>query len=119
MTGPPTEKWVLVDVAHNNTRGSSQRLREKREKIRQATHRPSSESDRVRALEQQLHHPSSDSKEESEKCVQSFVSDASRIKYLIDICGLYIPISTVAREGQFTIGFHDSIVILTIGESSL
>ena len=54
MTGPPTEKWALVDVAHNNTRGSSQRLREKREKIRQATHRPSSESDRVRALEQQL-----------------------------------------------------------------
>ena len=54
MTGPPTEKWALVDVAHNNTRGSSQRLREKREKIRQATHRPSSESDQVRALEQQL-----------------------------------------------------------------
>ena len=54
MTGPPTEKWSLVDVAHNNTRGSSQRLREKREKIRQATHRPSSESDQVRALEQQL-----------------------------------------------------------------
>ena len=54
MTGPPTEKWALVDVAYNNTRGSSQRLREKREKIRQATHRPSSESDRVRALEQQL-----------------------------------------------------------------
>ena len=54
MTGPPTEKWALVDVAHNNTRGSSQRLREKREKIRQATRRPPSESDRVRAQEQQL-----------------------------------------------------------------
>ena len=54
MTGPPTEKWALVDVAHNDTRSSSQRLREKREKIRQVTHRPSSESDRVRALEQQL-----------------------------------------------------------------
>ena len=54
MTGPPTEKWALVDVAHNNTRGSSHRLTEKREKIRQATHRSSSESDRVRALEQQL-----------------------------------------------------------------
>ena len=54
MTGPPTGKWALVDVAHNNTRGSSQRLREKREKIRQATHRPTSESDWVRALEQQL-----------------------------------------------------------------
>ena len=54
MTGPPTEKWALVDVAHNNTRGSSQRLREKREKIKQATHCPSSESDQVRALEQQL-----------------------------------------------------------------
>ena len=74
VAGPPTEKWALVDVTHNNTRGSSQRLREKREKIRQATHRPSS-----------------DSKEESEKCVQSFVSDASGINYLIDICGLYIP----------------------------
>ena len=54
MTGPPTEKWALLDVAHNNTRGYSQRLREKREKIRLATHRPSSESDQVRALEQQL-----------------------------------------------------------------
>ena len=54
MTGPPTEKWALVDVAHNNTRGSSHRLREKREQIRQATHRSSSESDRVRALEQHL-----------------------------------------------------------------
>ena len=51
MTGPPTEKWALVDVAHNNTRGSSQRLREKREKIRQATHCPSSESDQVKARE--------------------------------------------------------------------
>ena len=40
-------KWALVDVAHNNTRGSSQRLREKMEKIRQAIH-PSSESDQVR-----------------------------------------------------------------------
>ena len=76
MIGPPTEKWVLVDVAHNNTRGSSQRLIEKKEKIRQATHRPSS-----------------DSKEESEKCVQSFVSNASRINYLIEICGKYIPIN--------------------------
>ena len=74
MTGPSTEKWALVDVAHNNTRGSSQRLREKKE-IRQA-----------------IHLPSSDSKEESVKCVQSFVSNASRINYLINICGLYITI---------------------------
>ena len=44
VAGPPTEEWTVVDVAHNNTRGSSQRLREKREKIRQATHRPSSEN---------------------------------------------------------------------------
>ena len=51
VTGP---KWVVVDVAHNNTRGSSQRLREKMEKIRQATHHPSLESDLVRTLEQQL-----------------------------------------------------------------
>ena len=42
---PPTEKWALSDVADNNTRGSSQRLREKKEKIRQVTHCPSSESD--------------------------------------------------------------------------
>ena len=34
MTGPPTDKWAIVDVAHNDTRGSSQRLRKKREKIR-------------------------------------------------------------------------------------
>ena len=54
VTGPPTEKWALVDVAHNNTRGSSQRLREKREKIRQAIHSPSPESNQVRALEQRL-----------------------------------------------------------------
>ena len=55
-----------MDVAHNNTRGSSQRLREKREKIRQASHRLSSErdiplrdalhssQDQVRALKQHL-----------------------------------------------------------------
>ncbi len=49
-----------MDVAHNDTRGSAQRLSEKR--IRQATARASSVSetsdhssqDRVRALEQQL-----------------------------------------------------------------
>ena len=54
MTGPPTEKWAIVDVAHNNTGGSSQRLREKWEKIRQATYPSSSKSERGRALEQQL-----------------------------------------------------------------
>ena len=47
-----------MDVAHNNTRGSSQRLREKWEKIRQATHVQLSENTslrgRARALEQQL-----------------------------------------------------------------
>ena len=31
-----THNWGLIDVAHNNTRGSSQRLREKMEKIKQA-----------------------------------------------------------------------------------
>ena len=58
--------WTLVNVAHNNTRGSSQRLREKREKIRQATHRrtpvsdhtlrdsPQFSQDRVRVLEHRL-----------------------------------------------------------------
>ncbi len=58
--GPSAGKWALVDVAHNDTRGSAQRLREKR--IIQATARASSFSetsdhssqDRVRALEQQL-----------------------------------------------------------------
>ncbi|XP_064393126.1 uncharacterized protein LOC135340711 isoform X2 [Halichondria panicea] len=53
--------WALVDVAHNDTRGSAQRLREKKIS-RQATARASSVSetsdhssqDRVRALEQQL-----------------------------------------------------------------
>ncbi len=60
VAGPSTGKWALVDVAHNDTRGSAQRLSEKR--IRQATARASSVSktrdhssqDRVRALEQQL-----------------------------------------------------------------
>ena len=60
VAGPSAGKWALVDVAHNDTRGSAQRLREKR--IRQATARASSVSetsdhssqDRVRALEQQL-----------------------------------------------------------------
>ena len=47
------EEWTLVDVARNDTRGSSQRLKEKKEKIRQATC-PSSVSDRVMTLEQQL-----------------------------------------------------------------
>ena len=58
--------WTLVDVAHNDTRGSSQRLKEKLEKIRQVAHHPLSESelsirdllssarDQVRALEQRL-----------------------------------------------------------------
>ncbi|XP_064393335.1 myosin heavy chain, muscle-like [Halichondria panicea] len=60
VAGPSAGKWALVDVAHNDTRGSAQQLSEKR--IRQATARASSVSetsdhssqDRVRALEQQL-----------------------------------------------------------------
>ena len=60
VAGPSAGKWALVDVAHNDTRGSAQRLSEK--KTRQATARASSVSetsdnssqDRVRALEQQL-----------------------------------------------------------------
>ena len=60
VAGPSAGKWALVDVAHNDTRGSAQRLREKR--IRQAIVRTSSvnetsdhsSQDRVRALEQQL-----------------------------------------------------------------
>ena len=60
VAGPSAGKWALVDVAHNDTRGSALRLSEKR--IRQATARASSVSetsdhssqDRVRALEQQL-----------------------------------------------------------------
>ena len=46
LTGPSTSgaeptagKWAIVDVAHNNTRGSSQRLREKRIEIGQKTAR--------------------------------------------------------------------------------
>ena len=31
VAGPSAEKWALVDVAHNDTRGSAQRLSEKRE----------------------------------------------------------------------------------------
>ena len=60
LTGPSARMWALVDVAHNDTRGSAQRLSEKR--IRQATARASSVSetsdhssqDRIRVLEQQL-----------------------------------------------------------------
>ncbi|XP_064393167.1 uncharacterized protein LOC135340740 isoform X1 [Halichondria panicea] len=60
VAGPLAGKWTLVDVVHNDTRGSAQQLSEKR--IRQATARASSVSetsdhssrDRVRALEQQL-----------------------------------------------------------------
>ncbi|XP_064393440.1 uncharacterized protein LOC135340941 isoform X2 [Halichondria panicea] len=60
VAGPSAGKWALVDVAHNSTRGSAQRLSEKR--ISQATACASSVSettdhssqDRVRALEQQL-----------------------------------------------------------------
>ena len=60
VAGPLAEKWSLLDVAHNDTRGSAQRLSEKR--IRQATACASSVSetsnhssqDPVRALEQQL-----------------------------------------------------------------
>ena len=46
-----SNKWALMDVAHVNPRGSSQRLREK---IGQAVYDLSSISDQVRALEQQL-----------------------------------------------------------------
>ena len=53
VAGSPTEEWTLVDVAHNNTRGSSQRLREKRERIRQAS-KNTTLRDQLRALEQQL-----------------------------------------------------------------
>ena len=60
VAGPSAGKWALVDVAHNDTRGSAQRLSEKR--IRQAIACASfvsetsdrSSQDRVRALEQQL-----------------------------------------------------------------
>ena len=60
VAGPSAGKWALVDVAHNDTRGSAQRLSEKR--IRQATACASSVSetsdhssqDRVRTLKQQL-----------------------------------------------------------------
>ncbi len=59
LASPSTGNWALVDVAHNDTRNSSQRLREKSIKIRQAlaaSVRESSDSsqDRVRVLEQQL-----------------------------------------------------------------
>ncbi|XP_064393334.1 kelch domain-containing protein 2-like [Halichondria panicea] len=43
VAGPSAEKWALVDVANNDTRGSAQRLSEKR--IRQATARASSVSE--------------------------------------------------------------------------
>ena len=57
VAGRSAGKWALVDVAHNNTRGSAQRLSEKR--IRQATAHASSVSetsdhssqDQVRTLE--------------------------------------------------------------------
>ena len=41
-------------MADNQTRGSCERLKEKREKLRQATHRSSSQDQRVRSLEQEL-----------------------------------------------------------------
>ena len=79
VTGPPTEKWALMDVAHNNTRGSSQRLREKRERISQATHHPSSESDRVRAREQQLRAAEQRAQhaEQREQVTQSLLGEAN------------------------------------------
>ena len=56
VVGPSAGKWALVDVAHNDTRDSAQRLSEK--KIRQASSvsetSDHSSQDRVRALEQQL-----------------------------------------------------------------
>ncbi len=62
VAGPSTGKWTLVDVAHNDTRGSAQRLSEKMIKIRQATARSSSvheasdhsSQDQVETLKQQL-----------------------------------------------------------------
>ena len=55
MAGPPTEEWTVMNVAHNNTRGSSQRLREKREKIRQATHCPSLKNNKSREPDAAVH----------------------------------------------------------------
>ncbi|XP_064387422.1 uncharacterized protein LOC135335784 [Halichondria panicea] len=62
VAGPSTGKWTLVDVAHNDTRGSAQRLSEKMIKIRQAIARSSSvheasdhsSQDQVETLKQQL-----------------------------------------------------------------
>ena len=38
VTGSLSEEWSLVDVAYNNTRGSRQRLRDKREKLIKANY---------------------------------------------------------------------------------
>ncbi len=43
--GPSAGKWALIDVAHNDTRSSAQRLSEKMIKIRQVTARASSVSE--------------------------------------------------------------------------
>ena len=57
--GPPTGKWDLVDVAHNNTRSSSQRLKEKKERTthrseRSLTDALHSAQEQVKVLKEQL-----------------------------------------------------------------
>ena len=76
-TGPTASgaagKWDLVDVAYNDTRGSSQRLGEKR--IRQTTACASSvnettSQDRVRALEHQLRAAEQREQDTQRRCEQ-------------------------------------------------
>ncbi|XP_064393442.1 uncharacterized protein LOC135340942 isoform X2 [Halichondria panicea] len=56
VAGPSAKKWALVGVAHNDTRGSAQRLGEKIGQIiaRASLFSDHSSQDRVRALKQQL-----------------------------------------------------------------
>ena len=92
LTGPSTSgaeptagKWAIVDVAHNNTRGSSQRLREKRIEIGQKTARASSVSvtsdhssqDQVRALEQQLR-AAEQREQDTQRCCEQLLQNKDR-----------------------------------------
>ncbi len=84
-TGPSAEKWALVDVAHNDTRGSNQQLSDKRIKIRQATARASSVSetsdhssqDQVRALEQQLR-AAEQREQDTQRCCEQLLQEKDR-----------------------------------------
>ncbi len=97
-----------MDVAHNDTRGSAQRLGEKRIKIKQATARASSVSktndhssqDRVRALEQQLRAAEQGEQDAQRRCEQLLQEKDRELTEANHRCA---DMERLLREAQLTV----------------